>query len=79
MNLTNALNHTKHAVTVAAAGISGLLVYADQIQPITALSPRIAHAWPLLMAGAAGVNGALAWLADWMDDGQINRSTGRKP
>ena len=63
-----------HALTVVFTLLGGALAYADQIQAVGIIPPRLAQWWPIVLAGASALRGIVRIAADYLDDWQLNDS-----
>lgn len=55
----------------------GVMAYADKLDHLQLISPKVAQWWPVVLAGATFLDRLVRIIGDYVDDGQINQSFGK--
>lgn len=45
-------NHIRDILGIVSAALAAPMAYADVVAPVSAISPKVAHAWPFFLAAS---------------------------
>jgi len=55
----------------------GIMAYADKLDQLQLISPKVAQWWPVVLAAATFLDRLVRVVGDYLDDGQMNQSFGK--